>query len=69
MFLLTKQAMSTISVRRAMAHIKPMNQPWVEIPPSTLVWPAGRAKGGLGAEAEEEEGDLKKKNKRKRKSQ
>lgn len=47
LFLFTKQAMSTMSVRRAMAHISPMNQPWVEIPPWTLARPAeGGRKGG-----------------------
>lgn len=32
-----------------MAHISPMNQPWVEIPPWTLARPAegGRQEGGI----------------------
>lgn len=36
LFLLTKQAMSTTSVRSATAHMVPMNQPWVE---KSLRWP------------------------------
>lgn len=39
LFLLTKQAINTMSVRRAMAHIRPMNQPWVDIPPPSLARP------------------------------
>lgn len=39
LFLLTKQAINTMSVRRAMAHIRPMNQPWVDIPPWMLARP------------------------------
>ena len=40
LFLLTKQAINTMSVRRAMAHIRPINQPWVDIPPWMLARPA-----------------------------
>lgn len=32
LFLLTKQMVSSSRVSKAMAHISPMNQPWVEIP-------------------------------------
>lgn len=41
LFLLTKQAINTMSVRRAMAHIRPINQPWVDIPPWMLARPEG----------------------------
>lgn len=41
LFLFTKQATSTMSVSRAMAHIRPMNQPWVEIPSWVLARPGG----------------------------
>lgn len=39
LFLLTKQAIKTMSVRRAMAHIRPINQPCVDIPWWTLARP------------------------------
>lgn len=31
LFLFTKQIVNNISVRRAIAHISPINQPWVEM--------------------------------------